>query len=232
MALHKIAVIGAGGKTTALGLLARQNSGSVLVTTTTHIFPMTGEECRVCLVDPSPTELIRELQIPGIVCAGSSSRQGKIASLPEPLFNDATQMADLLVYEADGANRHPLKLHNSAEPVMLAGTTRCLVVAGLSACGKPVSEVIHRYARNHEWALAPDRPVGEEEILYCVEDSIASSGFPEEHIRLFLNQEDTLTDPGIAISLKNRLAAMGYQVRSGSLQKDTPSLLSWVLGED
>ena len=58
-----IAAVGAGGKTTALLHLARALSlRAVLLTTTTHMFPVRPPLCRSLLLDPSPTQLQEQLR--------------------------------------------------------------------------------------------------------------------------------------------------------------------------
>ena len=62
---HCIAIIGAGGKTTAMMTLARAlESQRVLVTTTTHIYPVLPPESRELLVNPTSEELRRALEKP------------------------------------------------------------------------------------------------------------------------------------------------------------------------
>ncbi len=230
MAGNLIALIGAGGKTTAMGCLACEAAAeSVLVTTTTHIYPMREKECAVCLVDPDGQELMDALSSGGIVCAGSSSKNGKLQSLPQELLSSAIGAAELTVYEADGAHRHPLKLHREDEPVLLPGTGRCLIVAGLCAIGTPIGEAIHRYTLNPDWVDAPTQAVGIPEFLYCVLETAKASGFSREEIRIYLNQLDTLADPGLAEILAAQLQRQGYSVRCGSLRQDASGLLSWVL---
>ena len=66
-----IAVLGAGGKTTAVRSLAHRLCGfSVLWTTTTHIYPAAPEDCRLRLAAPTAARLAAALAAPGVVCAG------------------------------------------------------------------------------------------------------------------------------------------------------------------
>ncbi len=218
MAELVIAVIGAGGKTTAMKLLSSQNRHrSVLVTTTTHILPFEETDCRVCLTDPTAEELINALCVPGIVCAGASAREGKLGMLPPEVLRAGIAKADLVIYEGDGAHLRPLKLHRETEPVILPETTHCLVVAGLSALGRPVGETVHRYGLNPDWK--PDRTVTVEELRYCVQETIAASGFPRP--RVFFNQKDTLKDFRVP-------ELPDIHVRWGSLRETPGDLLQWI----
>lgn len=230
MGCRLLAAIGAGGKTTALRCLARETSrGKVLFTTTTHIFPLPPPERRVLLEDPSQDMLLEELSEPGIVCAGSRAGEGKLGALPDGLLNRAISAAQLTLYEADGAHCLPLKLHRPDEPVLLPETDLCLVVAGLSALGRPVSQVIHRYERNPVWNSAPASLVGPAEFLFCVMETVRAAGLPGSRIRVLLNQADLLPQNGLADQIAEELRKDGVDCRVGSLQKKPEFLLDWIL---
>ncbi|MCD8196624.1 MAG: putative selenium-dependent hydroxylase accessory protein YqeC [Lachnospiraceae bacterium] len=229
MKQYCIAVIGAGGKTTAAKQLAAAGAErSVLLTTTTHMYPVEPPECRKLLLNPSMEELMEEVKKPGILCAGSRAENGKMGILPDTLLEQAVRAAKLTVYEADGAKRLSLKLHRQGEPVILPDTDICLVVAGLSAFGKPVGEVVHRYERNPAWAAAAGQPVGPEEFLYCVLENICSCELPVDRIRVLLNQTDCLTDPQAGERLVCALRAKGLDCRMGSLQHEPELLKTWI----
>ena len=68
-------IIGAGGKTTALLALARALSDRrVLLTTSTHIYPVAPPDSRALLIDPDADALLDALAAPGIVCADGAHR--------------------------------------------------------------------------------------------------------------------------------------------------------------
>ena len=126
-----IAAVGSGGKTTALKELARQaalrnQNGAVLLTASTHMYPVLPPESRVFLRDPDEKTLCRELAEPGIVCAGRTARDQKISALDPELFSAALQTASVILCEADGSRRLPLKLHSEREPVLPVRTDVCL----------------------------------------------------------------------------------------------------------
>ena len=80
-----IAIIGAGGKTTALRTLAHAFAAQrVLVTTSTHIFPLTPPDCRISLIDPTPDTLLAQLRLPGAVCAGQQANDSPLSCLHRP----------------------------------------------------------------------------------------------------------------------------------------------------
>ncbi|MCD8097891.1 MAG: putative selenium-dependent hydroxylase accessory protein YqeC [Lachnospiraceae bacterium] len=233
MKRYCMAVIGAGGKTTAVKQLAAAGAErSVLLTTTTHMYPVEPPECRKLLLDPSAEELMAEIRKPGVLCAGSSAAEGKMRSLPDTLLEQAVCAAKLTVYEADGAKRLPLKLHRPGEPVILPDTDLCLVVAGLSALGKPVGEVVHRYERNPAWAADAGRLIGPEEFLYCVLENVRTCELPAERIRMLLNQADCLAEPRVGERLVRALRAKELDCRMGSLQREPGLLRAWIFAAD
>jgi len=197
------AVMGAGGKTTTCLHAAKAlSSGRVLLTTTTHIYPVEPPVCRELLIDPEEERLLQALEKTGIVCAGSRSKAGKLSCLPSDVLQAAAAKADTVIYEADGAAGRPLKLHRPTEPVFLPDTELCIVVAGLSALGQTVSEAVHCYELNEEWKNDPHRVVGEEEFLYCLRENIRLAR-ESGGVLVLLNQSDTLTEPEVGRRLRD-----------------------------
>ena len=232
MAHPILAVIGAGGKTTALRALARSLSGRrVLLTTTTHIQPIAPPETRALLIDPDEAALRDALAAPGAVCAGSAADDGKLGALAPGLFRAAAQAAEVTLCEADGAHHRPLKLHRPDEPVVPPGTARCLIVAGLSAWGRPVGEAVHRYDRRPDWAHDPQRPVGAAEVLYCVREAARASGLPQDRLRVWLNQADTAALRAQAAPVARILSAEGLDCRAGSLRSEPDGFARWFLSD-
>lgn len=225
-------IIGAGGKTTALLALARALSDRrVLLTTSTHIYPVAPPDSRALLIDPDADALVDALAAPGIVCAGIAASDGKLGALAPGLFRSAVRAADVTLCEADGAHRLPLKLHRADEPVVPLESDLCLIVAGLSAWGQPVCEAVHRYDCNPDWARDPQRRVGADKILYCVREAAAACRLPREKVRVWLNQADTPALYAQAAPLARILSAEGLGCRVGSLRYEPAVLIDWMLSE-
>ena len=225
-----IAVLGAGGKTTAVRSLAHRLCGfSVLWTTTTHIYPAAPEDCRLRLASPTAAQLSAALAAPGVVCAGVPAGE-KWTALPSEVFAAGCRAADYIVCEADGAHRLPLKLHRPDEPVLPAETTHALIVMGLSALGRPMEEVVHRYALHPAWAAAPRTPVGVEELCFCAEEAAARCPLPQKNIRLLFNQADDEMHIHAGRQAAAALTRQGFDCRVGALQKEDAFLAPWVLG--
>lgn len=221
-----IAIIGSGGKTTAMLTLAKAcQSQRVLVATTTHIYPMT--ESRELLVNPDPEQLQDALSRPGIVCAGMAAKEGKLSGLPEDLFSLGRCCADITLCEADGSRQHPLKLHRVGEPVIPAGCDLCLIVLGLSVLGQPVSQAVHR------WQLCPawteETPVSAEVLLFCAREAFRASCLPPKNCLVLFNQAEGPSQLA-AREVARQLQQEGLSCRIGSLKEDASFLAPWVLG--
>jgi probable selenium-dependent hydroxylase accessory protein YqeC len=148
-----ISLIGAGGKTTTMLALCadfRERGDRVLVTTTTKIRPPDG--LPVILVG-NDEDLERRIsgateKHGACVLADDMVPGGKLLGVqPDTvcrLYSGA--VVDVILCEADGAARRPLKVHGPREPVIPDCSTIVLIVAGLDAIGQPASdETIHRF---------------------------------------------------------------------------------------
>lgn len=142
-----VAVIGSGGKSTllrALGEDAAARGGRVVLATTTHFLPFGGMPL---VTSGDMRELTRALDGRGLACVGTPAADdlGRLAAPAMPL-EELAGAADLLVVEADGSKRLPLKAHASHEPVVPACADLTACVVGASGFGGLVGERVHRAA--------------------------------------------------------------------------------------
>ena len=208
------AVIGGGGKTTLLQVLARELSarGTVLLATSTHIRPMPGMPL---LTRATEADIRTTLQRAPCACVGERAAEGKLTA-PRLLFCALQALADDVLVEADGARRLPLKAHQPGEPVIPDCANQTIAVVGLSALGRPIREVAHRpelYARL--CGCDTDAPVTPEMIARVLE----AEGL---HDRVFLNQLDDVDDT-MAARVAERLRC---PVCAGSLRRGKYRCLS------
>lgn len=134
------AVIGSGGKTSLISRLCRELPGTVIVCTSTHIYPADGL--------PLVTDVIKTLPFEKF-CIGTPAENGKLTAPVQP-YEILAKLADYVLVEADGAKRLPLKAHLDYEPVIPACTNRVIQVVGLTGLGTPIEKAAHRpeqYAR-------------------------------------------------------------------------------------
>lgn len=136
-----IAYVGSGGKTTFLKQRAqacRDAGMKVFITTSTRMYI----EPETLLTDDAQI-IIRRMEETGRVMAGMPHGE-KFGPLPDEVYRQVCEAADVVLVEADGSKRLPLKFPNEGEPVIYDNVDEIIVVCGLQAIGKPAREVCHR----------------------------------------------------------------------------------------
>lgn len=147
-----LALVGAGGKTTALFTLARQLPPPVFITTTTHLaiaqlgladrhYPL---ETSADLSALEPDSLEGVIVFTGLE-AENSRVSGPGGESLEGLRSLTESRHIPLLIEADGSRQKPLKAPAAHEPALPGFVDTVVVLAGLSALGKPINaETVHR----------------------------------------------------------------------------------------
>jgi molybdenum cofactor cytidylyltransferase len=176
-----VAIVGGGGKTTAMFRLAdelvRQNL-RVLTTTSTRIFTAQTAQSPVHLAfDPDQQtmaeilpQLARLLDQYGQVLLVRPIEPGatKVLGIPPETIDAfaASGHIDVLIVEADGARSRPFKAPTSHEPVIPAWTTLVVPVVGLDVVGQPLNEqTVHRPELISQLTgLQPGQPVTVDKI--------------------------------------------------------------------
>lgn len=141
--LQVFSIIGSGGKTTFIKYLACQfqRSGHTVITTTsTHILP---PHHIPVLDDPDMNLLSQSLQTHPHVCVGTRTPEGKLTA-PSRSISEMRTVADVVLIEADGSKRLPLKAHATWEPCIPLGTQHTILVLGVRGFGCPIQEQVHR----------------------------------------------------------------------------------------
>ena len=153
---HVVALCGSGGKTSLMMALAgwyRQEGVPLFLTTTTRTEPLAGVPVSAMA---NPCGAGNCLDEPILFLRSGEDRQGKWLGLsPEGVDRLGADHPDRLVLvEADGAGKLPLKLYREGEPVWPARTSLALVVMGLGALGEKAQDVLFRFGRVAYPALA------------------------------------------------------------------------------
>jgi probable selenium-dependent hydroxylase accessory protein YqeC len=145
-----IVYVGAGGKTSSILEEADRFHAAgkrVVVTTTTHMrsprkFPEGTDR-----LTQSPEEAAYLLKQGEVVWYGHLAENRKFSGpFPdEPQEWEAIcRLADVILVEADGSKRLPVKIPASHEPVIPPNTDRIIIVMGMSGLHHPIGEVCHR----------------------------------------------------------------------------------------
>jgi probable selenium-dependent hydroxylase accessory protein YqeC len=128
-----------------------------------------------------------------------------------------------VLVEADGAAGRPLKAPAAHEPVIPASAAVVIGVVGLSVLGKPLADAwVFRSERvGALTGLPAGAAIGESEIAAVLAHSqgILKGAPPRAKLIAFLNQADTIGDPGV------------FSRISGCLPPDSAlRIRRWVLG--
>ena len=217
-----IAVVGGGGKTSLIFRLMESFTSigkKVIVTTTTH---MAYEPERPFVEDGDIDEVRKDLQRYHYTVAASLDREtGKIGCLPEEKLEELRGFADVLLIEADGAKRLPLKVPGEREPVIPEFAEMVIGVAGMDALGKLIQKTCHRpekvaafLGKGLEETVAEGDIVkiagSEEALRKCVN---------EREYRVFLNKADLPGKVRTTERIAGELERQGIHTVWGSLKK-------------
>ena len=199
-----ISFTGAGGKTSLISAWARELAASgkkVIITTTTHMFR---------------PECMEEEGIK-VIAADDPEDPGKLTAPPDDIMAHLKDEADVVLIEADGSRRMPLKWPADHEPVIPDYTDITVCVAGLSAIGKPVTETVYRA---DEMPETLKRDTVDFNLVHALVSSVngGRKGVRGE-FRVFMNQVDNDTDRlAAAYRLQQFFAVLGIQSAWGSLR--------------
>ena len=213
-----IAIVGSGGKTTLMFRLARMASEKglkTLTTTTTKIFHPSPEQSPLIILEEEVDSLARELEsqfsiFNPITAARAVWRQGKLDGLEPAVLDDllAAGIPDLVLAEADGSRRLPVKAPGPLEPVIPAMTDLVIPVIGLSGLGLPLDD--EHVFRPLVFSQLSGIPVGGAVTCRGAAAVIAgASGFlgkcpTGSSIIPFLNQADAV-DPDVPVELAREI---------------------------
>lgn len=179
-----VAVIGSGGKSTLLRTLAREageRGGRIALATTTHFLAFEG----IALVTSGDMgDVVRALDEAGTACVGTPTGDA-LGRLGAPAFSmgELARVADLVLVEADGSKRLPLKAHASHEPVVPPEATVTVDVVGASGFGRPLREAMHRFELACErLGFHPDDAATPELVARVMADEMARGLIAPTHV--------------------------------------------------
>ena len=215
-----IAFTGGGGKTGLIFRLTDElTAAGKKVIVTAH---MAAEPGRPFAENGNIRKVRENLDKHGYTLAACVDREtGKLCSLPEDSLKSLREHCDVLLIEADGSKRLPLKVPESWEPVIPACTDIVVGVEGLDSLGKMIGETAHRAERTAEFlGKTPGDIIAAEDLI-----KIASSeeglrkGVANRQYRVYLNKIDVLSDPEIAEKICTELKKRGIAASCGSLRQ-------------
>ncbi len=157
-----ISLVGAGGKTSTMYQLAREcrdMGRRVLVSTSTHI--ACPQEYPVVVIQQAEQlkETWAEDELPAIlvVAGAKDERNNKLAGMPVSELEKLSAYCDVLLIEADGSKRLPLKICAEHEPVICDATQVVIGCVGLSAVGQRWEDACFRWKTvENRWLWKPE----------------------------------------------------------------------------
>ena len=219
---QSIAAVGGGGKTSLIFRLCEELMAAgrkVIVTTTTH---MAYEPERPFVEDGDIDAIRRNLQRYHYTVAASLDREkGKTGCLSEEKLEELRKLADVLLIEADGAKRLPLKVPGEWEPVIPVFTDLVVGVIGLDSIGKPIGEICHRPECVADFLHKKQTDLVTEDDVFriAVSDRALKKETGERCYHVFLNKADLPGKGKIAENLCIKLQNRQIMAVWGSLQR-------------
>lgn len=239
----RLALVGSGGKTTALFRLASELAGSgrwpgALVTATTHLGShqlALADRQRLISHSQQMEDFARECAELGGLPAGVTLLTGpaqgeRVAGLSGELLDAAWALAEKyaapLLVEADGSRRLPLKAPADHEPPIPAWVDQVVVAAGLSGLGAPLSEAtVFRPERFADLSgLAPGDPVTPQalaQVLLHPQGGLKNIPTGARRVAL-LNQADRPNQQAAALQIAGQLIPTYAAVLTGRLENGGP----------
>lgn len=209
-----LALTGAGGKTSAMFVLARQLATPVFLTTTTHLAVEQAQLADRHLILRSAADWPFDEVPPEVLLFTADERSpGLLGGLDdvalERVRSEAIRRQAPLLIEADGSRRLPLKAPAEHEPAIPEFADIVVVTAGLSGLDKPLDEAnVHRVGRFAELAgIQPGERVTIDALArVLLHPQGGLKGIPAQARRVvLLNQADTAPLQSQAQRLAERL---------------------------
>ena len=151
-----VAFAGAGGKSAAILQIAQElaaSSMTVLTVPTTKMFLGEVERLGPLVTSEDPQELAVRVRAalsgenPSVVAGRARISKNRVEGVEPGVVEALAPLADVVLVEADGSRRRPIKGTDSHEPVIPASATLVVAVGNVSALGSPVDEDhVHRPA--------------------------------------------------------------------------------------
>lgn len=197
-----ISVVGSGGKSTFLELLASSLPGLVLLSTTTHLGKEQNRLAEHHLILDAGDQIPKASSLYSYKSVLLTGPLDQTAKWTAPSASQLRDLADLakkeaiaLIVEADGSRGKPLKAPADYEPVLATGTRAIFVVMGLSGLDKPFGPdwVQREVLFSKMTGIQPEEPIKAKHIepilsCYCKARNHELNSF------VVFNQADTLGD--------------------------------------
>ena len=219
----RLAIVGAGGKTSTMFALARQFSPPVIIAATAHLaldqVKMADRHFMVNKPKDAERSLSNLRSEEVALFTGPVGQRDRTSGVDYDTMDFLRQAAELrncpLIIEADGARRLALKAPAAHEPPVPPWVNHVLVVAGLSALGKQLGEktVFRAEVFSNLSGISIGKPISLEGIVnYLTAPDGGLKNVPASAERsIFFNQADLIDIDYYAWEKYSRRLLSGYQ---------------------
>lgn len=199
--LKFISFIGAGGKTSFIKFLASHIASTgkrVAITTTTKIFAekpfILLEQKEIGFKDKNP------------IFIGKSLEEGKLTALNEDEIKEIAKEFDVVLIEADGAKRKPLKYPEAYEPVIPNFTEKVFILTGLDALYKKIKDSVFRWQIfSQKTGISGDEFISPEIFLRFFSSDGLLKGVENKIFSVILNKYDLCIEKNIVFHIAKNL---------------------------
>ena len=219
------ALVGAGGKTTAMLTLAEELSKAgrrVIVTTTTHIFPPDTGQYGPVFSPEDTAGIAAALERTGLaVAAGPLDERGKLTGVSDAQVEGLLELAEYVLVEADGSRRLPCKTPGDREPALPVKTELVVGVLGLKSLNYPLEAVCFRAGlAARRLGVEPENPVTPELLARLAAEPWGLAKATEgRRFVILLNQSDVCDPAQLCQVVQAVTETSGAPVVSAALQK-------------
>lgn len=225
----RLALVGSGGKSTALFQLAREIETPVLVCATTHLSleQIALADHHFILERIEDTNFLIERPLFGVVLLTGTIRGQRTQGLPSEIMEWLHQFCGYrslpMLIEADGSRQMPLKAPAEHEPVIPDFVDAVVVVAGMQAVGQPLNAA--NVFRPERFASLSGLPLNGEITPQALASVLVHpqgglKGIPEKARKmLLLNQADDASMQGSAREIAKWVAPVFDSVVIASLRQ-------------
>ncbi len=218
-----VAFTGGGGKTSLIYYLAEKFAGEgkkVIVTTTTHM----AWESERPFADAEDAAGIRSFldQYGYVTAAYHKAGQPKISGPDREILEKLSGFCDVLLVEADGSKRLPLKVPTQWEPVIPETADIVVGVIGLDCLGKKISDTAHRPADVARFLgkSVEDIVVWEDVAKIAVSENGLQKDVGKRRFLVYLNKADVLESLDEVKKIIERCRMDKIEAVCGSLRRD------------
>lgn len=230
--IRMAAFVGAGGKTSSIFQLASELAArgqTVLVTTTTRMFLPKQGQCDRLVLSPDPAALLSASGLPRVTFYADHEADGKAKGVSFQQLEAVASSGqfDVILVEADGSRRLPVKAPAAHEPAVPASADMVVGVIGLDCLFTPNTEgTVHRPALFAAVTGIPEGAVVTEAALVrlaCAKNGLFRHTPPGALRVLLLNKAETPSQVRQGIAIAQSVLAAGGADRAvvGSVKEGT-----------